>query len=65
MTLSFKQEAAYRVIVECGEAERGLVIMTYSVMMNPSLVPRPFYRPVFDRLLYAKTEGEDLVSFIT
>ena len=29
-----------------------------------SLVPRPSHHPVFDCLQYAKTEGEDLVSFI-
>ena len=29
-----------------------------------SLVPRPSHRPVFDRLQYAKTEGEGLVLFI-
>ena len=28
-----------------------------------SLVPRPSHHPVFDRLQYAKTEGEGLVSF--
>ena len=27
-----------------------------------SLVPRPTHRPVFDRLQYAKTEGEGLVQ---
>ena len=44
-----------------------------AVLMNPlmymvllslwliiSLVPRPFPPPVFDRILYAKTEGEGL-----
>ena len=30
-----------------------------------SLIPRPSHRPVFDRLQYAKTEGEGLVHFIT
>ena len=30
-----------------------------------NLVPRPSHCPVFDRLQYAKTEGEGLVSFIT
>ena len=30
-----------------------------------SLVPRPSHHPVFDRLQYAKTEGESLVHFIT
>jgi len=30
-----------------------------------SLVPRPSTPPVFDRLQYAKTEGEGLVNFIT
>ena len=30
-----------------------------------SLIPRPSHRPVFDRLQYAETEGEGLVSFIT
>ena len=27
-------------------------------MLLDSLVPRPFPPPVFDRILYAKTEGE-------
>ena len=30
-----------------------------------NLVPRPSHCSVFDRLQYAKTEGEGLVSFIT
>jgi len=30
-----------------------------------SLVPRPSTPPVFDRLQYAKTEGEGLRNFIT
>ena len=30
-----------------------------------SLVPRPSTPPVFDRLQYAKTEGEGLGNFIT
>ena len=30
----------------------------------PSLIPRHSHRPVFDRLQYAKREGEGLVSFI-
>ena len=31
-------------------------------MLLVSLVPRPFPPPVFDRLQYANTEGEDLVT---
>ena len=31
---------------------------------HPSLVPRSFPRPVFDRLQYAKTEGEGLGSLV-
>ena len=31
----------------------------------PSLVPRPFPPPVFDRILYAKTEGEGLGERVT
>ena len=31
----------------------------------PSLVPRPFPPPVFDRLQYAKTEGEGLGERVT
>ena len=30
-----------------------------------SLVPRPSLAPVFDRLQYAKTEGEGLVNLTT
>ena len=30
-----------------------------------SLVPRPFPPPVFDRILYAKTEGEGLGEIVT
>jgi len=30
-----------------------------------SLVPRPFPPPVFDRLQYANTEGEDLGDLVT
>ena len=30
-----------------------------------SLVPRPFLPPVFDRILYAKTEGEGLGERVT
>ena len=30
-----------------------------------SLVPRPFPPPVFDRILYAKTEGEGLGERVT
>ena len=37
----------------------------WSIRFHPSLVPRPSYRPVFDCLQYAKTEGEGLVHFIT
>ena len=49
-----------------------------AVLMNPlmymvllslwliiSLVPRPFPPPVFDRILYAKTEGEGLGERVT
>jgi len=32
---------------------------------NTSLVPRPSTPPVFDRLQYAKTEGEGPGNFIT
>ena len=32
---------------------------------NNSLVPRPFPPPVFDRILYAKTEGEGLGERVT
>ena len=31
----------------------------YSYMFSDRLVPRPSYCPVFDRLQYAKTEGDD------
>ena len=33
--------------------------------LSTSLVPRPSYHLVFDRLQYAKTEGEGPVHFIT
>ena len=36
-----------------------------SLAPRPSLVPRPSTPPVFDRLQYAKTEGEGLGNFIT
>ena len=39
--------------------------MLSQVQPKLSLVPRPSHRPVFDRLQYAKMEGEGLVSFIT
>ena len=32
---------------------------------SSSLVPRPFPPPVFDRVLYAKTEGEGLGERVT
>ena len=32
---------------------------------HASLVPRPFLPPVFDRILYAKTEGEGLGERVT
>ena len=35
------------------------------VYINSSLVPRPFPPPVFDRILYAKTEGEGLGERVT
>ena len=35
------------------------------LMINISLVPRPFPPPVFDRILYAKTEGEGLGEKVT
>ena len=34
-------------------------------MLLDSLVPRPFPPPVFDRILYAKTEGEGLGERVT
>ena len=33
--------------------------------VTPSLVPRPFPPPVFDRILYAKMEGEGLGERVT
>ena len=32
--------------------------------MRVSLIPRPSHCPVFDRLQYAKTEGEGMIHFI-
>ena len=34
-------------------------------LIPSSLVPRPFPPPVFDRILYAKTEGEGLGERVT
>ena len=39
--------------------------MSATHMFSGSLVPRPSYRPVFGWLQYAKTEGDDLVCFMT
>jgi len=36
-----------------------------TAIYQASLVPRPSTPPVFDRLQYAKTEGEGLGNFIT
>ena len=51
-------------------AQKQLVKNKYSVQHNTralttSLVPRPFPLPVFDRILYAKTEGEGLGERVT
>jgi len=40
-------------------------VMSVMGVMVCSLVPRPFTPPVFDRLQYAKTDGEGLGNFIT
>ena len=44
-------------------------VLTHTASINsamyPSLVPRPSPAPVFDRLQYAKTEGEGLVNLTT
>ena len=42
--------------------ENGKEQRTYTVA---SLVPRPFPPPVFDRILYAKMEGEGLGERVT
>ena len=39
--------------------------LLHSTITIPSLVPRPSPAPVFDRLQYAKTEGEGLVNLTT
>jgi len=34
-------------------------------IVDPSVVPRPFPPPVFDRFKYANTEGEGLGDLVT
>ena len=45
--------------------EAELHFFFLSLASFPSLVPRPFPPPVFDRILYAKTEGEGLGEKVT
>ena len=49
-----------------GEVPTGVTVTSEGgVLPLPSLVPRPSPAPVFDRLQYAKTEGEGLVNLTT
>ena len=51
-----------------GEDKKGTRKRSYlssSTLAIVSLVPRPFPPPVFDRILYAKTEGEGLEERVT
>ena len=41
------------------------VCMVHALCVHGSLVPRPSPAPIFDRLQYAKTEGEGLVNLTT
>ena len=40
-------------------------VLVSRARLSYSLVPRPFPPPVFDRILYAKTEGEGLGERVT
>ena len=44
---------------------RPTMIKVPVFLVVASLVPRPFPPPVFDRILYAKTEGEGLGERVT
>ena len=44
---------------------RRVLCYIASYGFSTSLVPRPSPAPVFDRLQYAKTEGEGLVNLTT
>ena len=44
---------------------RGDHVQIPAKYLGTSLVPRPSLAPVFDRLQYAKTEGEGLVNLTT
>ena len=44
---------------------RGTRLSTDHTLFGTSLVPRPFPPPVFDRILYAKTEGKGLGERVT
>ena len=46
-----------------GRSKNGALAYTWWVLA--SLVPRPFPSPVFDRILYAKMEGEGLGERVT
>ena len=48
-----------------GNGSRAPYLATLNVLIQSSLVPRPSPAPVFDRLQYAKTEGEGLVNLTT
>jgi len=49
----------------CHAAMSDETLDVSKMKVNPSLIPRPSTPPVFDRLQYAKTEGEGLGNFIT
>jgi len=49
----------------CKRMEGGVYMYKHVHMyQHPSLVPRPFPPPVFDRLQYANTEGEGLGDLV-
>ena len=45
--------------------ESNHAVQSVAELICLSLVPRPFPPPVFDRILYAKTEGEGLGERVT
>ena len=60
------QYTMFLIHVDCTEWQPVLIKSSIMPLICPyNLVPRPSHCPVFDRLQYAKTEGEGLVSFIT
>jgi len=71
---NFPESAAWYFLKKSGREITRIVTLQYPVLLQQnylvttitvSLVPRPSTPPVFDRLQYAKTEGEGLGNFIT